>query len=100
MSVLNRGEGYIALGDSATHRILIESQAGEVQIVEAESVLKGSFRAKQIPSTTIPIYLLHPVKQQFVRAAEGSTLPPFRAYLQTGAQSAESIRKLPMPDYK
>lgn len=100
VSVLNRGEGYIALGDSATHRILIESQAGEVQIVEAESVLKGSFRAKQIPSTTIPIYLLHPVKQQFVRAAEGSTLPPFRAYLQTGAQSAESIRKLPMPDYR
>ena len=97
VDVLSRGEGYIALGDSVTHLLVVESQAGEVQAVEAEKPLKGTFLSKQISANQGPIYLLHPVKQQFVRAGEGSMLSPFRAYLQTEAQRAESIRLLRMP---
>lgn len=97
VDVLNRGEGYIVLGDSVTHLLVLESQAGEVRAAEAETALKGVFQAKRVSATLRPIYLLHPVRQQFVRAGEGSTLSPFRAYLQTEAQRAESIRLLRMP---
>ena len=97
VDVLNRGEGYIALGDSVTHLLVMESQAGDVQTSEANIALKGTFLPKQISATQRPIYLLHPIKQQFVRAGEGSMLSPFRAYLQTDTQHAESIRSLRMP---
>jgi len=61
-----------------------EAEPGSVWTAPATDVFAGVFDTLRVNSTAEGIYLLDNTGQTFVRAAAGSSLCPFRAYLKPG----------------
>ncbi len=82
---IEANKGYIIL-PSAMGTFTAVSQEGYMECTEGSSLLKGTNETLKVGQNGAPVYLLHPTGQCFRQAAAGSTLPPFRAYFQSGNQ--------------
>lgn len=83
--------GYIAKAD-ALGCLSVVSKACKMENRVEESLLRGTNEKMEVTSSVTPTYMLHPVKQYFVQASAGSTLQPFRAYLQLSGAKMLRIR--------
>lgn len=74
-------EGYIGMAES-NGQVCFSSKAGVIKAhKETSTMLQGIAEACVVGPTDGAIFMLHPTEQCFKRAAVGSRLSPFRAYL-------------------
>lgn len=81
VSQMMNDEGYIGMADS-NGQVCFSSKAGVIKAhKETSTILKGIAEVCVVGPSDGAIFMLHPTEQCFKRAAVGSTLSPFRAYL-------------------
>lgn len=90
---MNAGEGYIGMA-TEEGMIGLSSKAGLIHHASnASSELIGTAISLVVDEADGSVYMLHPTEQCFKRAARGSRLAPFRAYLKDiGKASRMGIR--------
>lgn len=92
---MSTGEGCLILPDGTGTFSAKAQQAG---VIESNiDITKGRFLGMTDTVTvgaTENVYFLHPTQNVFKRAAEGSTLAPFRAYIQADSAVAAPVRRI------
>lgn len=81
VSQMMNNEGYIGRAES-NGQVCFSSKAGVLKAhKETSTMLQGTTEACVVGPSEGAIFMLHPTEQCFKRAAVGSRLSPFRAYL-------------------